>query len=61
MWNDWWGLLAQSVELKTWDHRVPGLSFILGSRLCPWARHFVHIAQQLKSAMLRLRGAEIAK
>ena len=41
---DWWGLLAQSVELKTWDCRVPGLSFILGSRLCPWARHFVHIA-----------------
>ena len=55
-----WGPLAQSVELRTWDRMVLGSSFVRGGGgLCPWARHFIHIAQQLKSDMLRLCGAEV--
>ena len=59
MWNDWWGLLAQSVDVRTWDLSSLGSSLNLGSRFCPLARHFIRIAQQLKSAMLGLCGAEL--
>ena len=48
---------VSSVDLQTWDGKVPGSNFIRGSRLYPWARHFIHIAQQPKSEMLRLCGA----
>ena len=43
-WN-MWGLLVQSVEPGTLDHRVPGSSLVRGGMLCPWTRHFIHIAQ----------------
>ena len=52
MWNDWWGLLALLVESRTWDLSSLGSSLNLGSRMCPLARHFIHIAQQLMSTML---------
>ena len=55
-----WGLLAQSVELCTLDQRFLGSSLVRGGgRLSPWARHFIHIAQQMKSEMLRQCGAEV--
>ena len=40
-----WCPLAQSVEPWNLDRRVPGSSFGRGSGLCPWAKHFIHIAQ----------------
>ena len=40
------GPLAQSVEPRTLDRGVPGSSFVqVGGGLCPWATHFIHIAQ----------------
>ena len=55
-----WGQLAQWVELRTLDRRVLGSSLIQGGGgWCHWARHFIHIAKQLKSEMLRLCGAEV--
>ena len=49
------GLVSSvDIETRTFDRRVLGSCLIRGSWLCPWARYFIHIAQQLKTEMLRI-------
>ena len=42
------------------DTKGPGFESSSGRRrVCPWARHFIHIAHKLSSEMLGLCGAEV--
>ena len=55
-----WGLLSKSVEPWNLDSRVPGSSLGQGGGLCPWARHFIHIAQiaEVRDASSMWRGGQ---